>query len=428
MFVRKIHNLYSALRRQKQSLEELKKYQDKHLRSVLKYAYTHNRFYRALYKRHNVDISTIKTYADLPKLPIINKSDLQMYQKSSLPQSGLKYHQNTNHKNLIVRRTGGSTGKPLFVHFDKKAWDFSEAIYARSLLNTGYKSRELLINSNPFLIPEQKWYDKLGFFRKKQLSMSKSVESQLHFLYSQKEPFTFYTYPTLLKLLSKYVEPEKLKLNRIVATGELLTPQARKEIEEAFDTKIYNHYGTMEFNRVAWDCHDHDGMHIDMDSVALEFVKDNEHVVPGETGQTIMTNLHNYRFPLIRYNQGDYAVPSDEKNSCGIGLPLLKKLVGRDNDFIVLKNNERMSPIPLDVLLSHYEEVLQYQIIQKTKQHFELHVIKSLKFQQSVEYKILQKVRALLRNENIQITFYYHSEIRRSPGGKLRSVISLVRD
>lgn len=423
MFIRKVYNLASALRRQYKPLSFLKNYQNKLIRNLVRYAYRNNKFYHDLYKKNNIKISKIRSFDDLVKLPVVHKNDLQKYYSDFYNSTKDKYLQNTFYKNGILRRTGGSTGKPLFVYFNESAWDFSEAIYARSLLGAGYKPYEPMVVSNPFLIPKKRWFNYFGFFRKVHIPMDIDNTEQLKILRQRRKSFTLYSYPTLLRILSTMLDSNKPKINRIISTGELLTEKNRKDIESAFECPVYNHYGSMECNRIAWECEKKEGIHMDIDSLAIEFVKENQHVDYGEKGEIFLTNLHNYSFPLIRYHQGDFAVKIEDRCSCGRTLPLIKELLGRDNDFLFLDKDSRISPIPIDVALSEFSSILQYKLIQRNLNKFDLLLVQSKNFTDSTKDRINHDLSRLLRNPDIKINFKLVDKIPRSSGGKLRSIV-----
>lgn len=422
MLIRKIANLNYALKNQYKPLKILQKERDKQIKFIVNYAYKNNKFYHDLYKLNKVRISKIRGFKDLTKLPIVEKKDLQEHSNILLSNQNGKYLQIQDYKKGIIRRTGGSTGNPLHVYFDEKAWDFSESIYARSLLGTGYDPREILVNSNPFLIPKKRWFNKIGLFRKDFIPVEANNKETLKSLYSYKKPFTFYTYPTVLRNLSSDFNPKKAKINRIISTGELLDEKVKSELESKFECSIHNHYGSMECNRIAWECNKNEGMHLDIDSLGIEFIKNGEHITEGESGQVILTNLHSSSFPLIRYNQGDFAKPIRDKCSCGRNLPIVKELLGRDNDFIKLENKSRISPIPFDVVLSRIGGVSQFKLVQKSIKLFEIFLIPNGKVKIS-EDKISKEIQNLLRTNNFSINFKYVENIPRSKGGKLRSVV-----
>lgn len=426
MIFRNVYYLQKAIKDQYKPLKQLVNLQNKKLRFLLMYVYKNNKFYHDLYKESNIDISKINSMEDLTKLPIISKGDIQQYCDLYLKTKKDKYLQNHLYGNKIVRRTGGSTGKPLFVLFNKRSWDFSEAIYSRSLFGAGYKPYEKLIVSNPFLEPKKRWFTYLSLFRKEHIQIEAPIDKQANKLLNQKTHFTFYSYPTILKLISEKIKNKKLKINRIISTAELLTASTKKKIEESFNCKVYNHYGSMEFNRIAWECKKREGLHMDIDSLAIEFIKDNEHVSFNERGKIIITNLNNFFFPLIRYDQGDVGIPIEHKCSCGRSLPLIKELLGRDNDFIMLKNKELLSPITFDVALSKFSEILQFKLVQKKIDRFDLFIIKSKNFSDRIKEKVEDNLKKILKSDNIDINYKFVNDIQRSSGGKLRSIVSNI--
>ena len=60
----------------------------------------------------------------------------------------------------------------------------------------------------------------------------------------------------------------------------------------------------------------------------------------GETGRVIVTPLHNYAMPLIRYEIGDY-VELGEPCDCGRGLPVINRILGREQEILVLPTGEQ---------------------------------------------------------------------------------------
>ena len=56
---------------------------------------------------------------------------------------------------------------------------------------------------------------------------------------------------------------------------------------------------------------------------------------PGNVGRVVITVLHNLAMPLIRYEIGDYAAFGGEC-TCGRGLPVLERIVGRARNMLRL--------------------------------------------------------------------------------------------
>jgi phenylacetate-CoA ligase len=66
--------------------------------------------------------------------------------------------------------------------------------------------------------------------------------------------------------------------------------------------------------------------------------------LPGQIGQVVITTLHNFAMPLIRYAIGDFAEVGDGC-SCGRGLLHLRRIMGRERNMIKLPDGRWVWPI-----------------------------------------------------------------------------------
>ena len=111
--------------------------------------------------------------------------------------------------------------------------------------------------------------------------------------------------------LAKFSEKNNLNIykpKRLVCSAETLTSDMRTKIETVFGTKLYDFYGSRETASIAGECKD--GLiHIFSFNNYLEIVDQNNNpIIEGQEGRIIVTTLHNYSMPLIRYEIGDMAV------------------------------------------------------------------------------------------------------------------------
>ena len=96
----------SGLRRLHWKAEDLRKYQEKRMKSVIKYAYDNVSFYNEKMKGVGVRPDEIKKLDDLSKIPVIRKDEMRQINNDLLIS---KFY---NKDNLKMLRTSGSTGKP----------------------------------------------------------------------------------------------------------------------------------------------------------------------------------------------------------------------------------------------------------------------------------------------------------------------------
>ena len=88
--------------------KQLKAYQDKALRKIIRYAYNVP-LYHDKFKSHGIKPSDIKGINDIDKLPFITKNDLRSYYPDGIIPTGF------DKKYAFLVSTSGSTGKPVFL-------------------------------------------------------------------------------------------------------------------------------------------------------------------------------------------------------------------------------------------------------------------------------------------------------------------------
>ncbi|MBU7024843.1 MAG: phenylacetate--CoA ligase family protein, partial [Theionarchaea archaeon] len=187
-------------------------------------------------------------------------------------------------------------------------------------------------------------------------------------------------------------------------------PAWRKYIEKTLKAHTINKYGAAEIISIAWDC-SHGNMHIDADSVIVEFVKAGEHVAPGERGEVVVTNLWNVAMPFIRYRLGDLAVPSDELCSCGRGLPLIKELEGRFDDVVVLPSGGLVPCTRISAIFHSTPQVSEFGVIQDSPSHVVVSLVPQNGFTEEVENTLRNRMQNVLDNSvDVDIKVVDHLE------------------
>ena len=131
----------------------------------------------------------------------------------------------------------------------------------------------------------------------------------------------------------KNIEPEIM-----ASSGAVLDEYTKKYIENAFNTKIYDVYGSTEAGPIAFECRK-GNYHIHYDMVHVEIL-DSKYIV--------ITKLYGNATPIIRYNGlNDLIIPVNKKCNCGINSPLIGKIAGRKADSIILPDGKIIPPLSL---------------------------------------------------------------------------------
>jgi len=391
-------------------------------KKIINYAYNNTIFYRKKFDSLGLKPQEIKSREDILKIPLTTKKEVLANFPANLLAQGYSL------SDCHTENTSGSSGLKLTVALDYKAKDFCDCVYARALFAVGYKPWQSMAYFWPSVNHRKEFHEYLGLMPKDWISSHIRPEAQLDILLKLK-PRIIYGFPTILVVLAKIIENERVKYSAIrpefiISHAELLTEEARKYLERVFGCPVYNEYGATEFGfRMAWECRKREGLHIDADSVLIEFIKDGLPVKSGEAGEMIITGLVNRAMPLIRYQIGDVGVASDRKCSCGRGLPLMEVIEGRRDDFIILPSGKLVSPRGVVPIVEKVKEILEFRIIQKDKVKLLIHIVFSGGSRLEV-LPILKKDLLDFFNECVDIEFEIRQDIARSERGKLKAVIS----
>lgn len=406
--------------------QDLERIQLKKLRMMIKYAYDYVPYYHELFNSVKIKPEDIKCKRDLQKIPLTNKEDIQR-----------------NYLRIIAREidlakcgmvsTTGSTGKPLKIFFDDMVDNHSCALWRYVFLECGLYFGDTLVNiyalsGRSYVKPRfsLRHARARAYMKKADVSLYNPISENIEIV-EKIGPDAIYTYPSVLAILAKHVAEEKISKIRpklIFTIAETVTQHCRKLVQEAFGVNVNDIYGSAEFERLAFECNEHTGLHIIPDCV-LEFLKEGEAVNFGEEGEIVVTGLYNYVMPLIRYGIGDVGVPSDERCSCGRGFPLIKTILGRTDDFLVLPSGTNISPRNINVI-ENVPGILQYQTVQEKRDRFVVKVVKGEEFGENTINQIKEIIKAGCLGEDVTVDVKIVDKIPKERTGKIRTIISKV--
>ena len=96
----------------------------------------------------------------------------------------------------------------------------------------------------------------------------------------------------------------------------------------------------------------------------------------GESGEVVVTGLHSYAVPYIRYGLGDTATRGDDTCPCGAPFSTLRDVRGRVMDYCVLPAGRKIhhwEVIPMSFWDMPWHR--RYQLVQETQERLVLRVI-----------------------------------------------------
>jgi len=411
--------------------KELEDLQNKKLRALIKHAYENVPYYHRLFRKLNLKPEDIKTKEDLQKLPLLTKEEIRKNFSDLLAKDFKKWQPKQN-------ATSGSTGEPLKYYTTIDSISMGWAVGYRAWGWAGYKIGDKLVKlGGSSLVPSSLTFKKrLRYCLERVLplpstDMTEETLDRYALSISKFKPEYIRGYPSSLFILAKFLAKSDYNIQpkAIFTTAETLLPSHRRFIQDVFNCDVLDGYGCRDGSANAMECVEHSGYHMASELVIMEFIKDGEHVSPGEAGEIVATDLHNYAMPFIRYAVGDVGVPSDEQCSCGRGLPLVKSIEGRVINMIKLKDGTLLSGLPFTDIFEEIEykkegSIRKYQIVQENKDLIVVKIVRGENFTDDDMKKIIEFIRDIVKDLEIKIEFV--DEIPSTKSGKRLFVVSKV--
>ncbi|MGL4317483.1 MAG: phenylacetate--CoA ligase family protein [Pseudomonas sp.] len=241
-------------------------------------------------------------------------------------------------------------------------------------------------------------------------------------------PYYLLIYPTALHDLLRHFREHGgglPSLRQIRSIGETLTDALRNEARAQFDVDIVDSYSSQEMGVIAIQCPSSGLYHLMADNLIVEVLdSQGQACAPGEIGEVVLTDLHNFATPLLRYAIGDHAEVGPPC-SCGRTLPTLKRILGRSRNMVRYPDGSRRWP---RVGFDRYRSVApvqQYQLVQHSTAAIEVRLVVDRPLQEA-EQAALASIICESLGHPFQLSFNYFPErIPRGTGGKFEEFVCL---
>jgi len=213
-------------------------------------------------------------------------------------------------------------------------------------------------------------------------------------------------------------------LRQVLSLAEALRDDTRTLCHQAWGVGLTDVYSCEECGAIALQCPEHDHYHVCAETLLVEVVDEaGQPCVPGRPGRVLLTSLLNFATPLIRYELGDLA-ELGPPCSCGRGLPVLTRALGRYRDMVTLPDGSRLLA-NYGGMLREVPVVRQFQIVRRE--------VAALVFRYVADRPLADAERAVLTREiqhrfrhPFAVGFERVGSIPREPSGKYRDFVSLV--
>jgi phenylacetate-CoA ligase len=406
------------------SQEQVQEFQWHELRLLLEHAFRSVPYYQKKYAAAGIELGDIKTREDFSKLPSLSRDEVGAYRYelcSRLPKG-----------RLIPHATGGSSGVPTRFFITRDSYDWRCAASARAYSWSGYRTGERALylwgapvgNVSPF---KRAKLDGYRFFRRELVVPTflqtpelwqSAFEAALRF-----RPKFIVGYVSSLEQFAQFMLARDLTIpgvQAVLAAAEPVFDATRDLVRDAFRAPLFDTYGSREFMSIAAECEHHNGLHIHAENLLVETeLKANE--VPSEL---LITDLHNYGMPFIRYRIGDLGALADSACPCGRGLPLIHRLEGRVLEVLRTRDGRGVSPILWRHVLKDLAEVKEFQIQQTSLDEIVLSLVLAQPLSENSE-TLLRREMAKVFSTATRLTIKPVQAIPQLPSGKRRLAVGL---
>lgn len=408
------------------SPEMLEKWQNRELKSILEIAGTKVSYYKEMWR--NVNWKSINSVNQLSILPRVGKQQIRQNEKCFLVD-GL------NPKLLWVQKTSGSTGTSLRIYWPMtmvpKWWAIVE-VMIREPVGVAQSIPRAMMGGRPIIRgtpPKARYWRYNQWWRQLYLSSYHVSRKNAPYYTKALEQYSsqwITGYGSAIAALADSALKAglaPLPMSAVIVSGDTLVNGMRPTIERFFNCKCFDHYGQSEGVCMAMECR-LGRMHVIPLVGILEILReDGSCCEPGEVGEIVGTTLLNNAMPLIRYRLGDYAAwDIDQTCLCGNSSPIITKLEGRVDDYLVTEDGRKIGR--LSTAMKRSQTIHSAQIVQDRPGHAYLLVRpgEGYVFADASEVRddILERIGAFhLEIEEVH-------EIPKTPQGKTSLVIRLA--
>ena len=319
-------------------------------------------------------VKTTDFYKDYPE--DISLKDLPVVNKDTFRQQYDRFISST-YKDAPDNRvmcTSGSTGTPLRMiqNRDKIRHNTAGSIFLgaaagyyigmkeafiRVWVNNVKKSKFQLIQENMIMMDSSR--------------MDEQALAEMFHTIEKKKVKCLVGYSSALGELSDYIRKSgkdcsNCSVRAIIPISETMPEPVRRTLEKQFGCPVRAWYSNEENGIMGLQNEKDEGYRIDTETYYYEILKmdSDEPAEQGELGRIVITDLFNYAFPILRYDNGDTAVAVRKEKNGRFKL-YLSELYGRRSDLIYDCKGNAVTPYIITNNLWDIEGVKQYRFIQE---------------------------------------------------------------
>jgi phenylacetate-CoA ligase len=417
------------------SRERLEVEQALKLRRLIAHAFERVPYYRRLMEEHGVRPADIVGPADLPRLPVLTKEHIRTHATDLLADGFPRSH-------LLSGRTGGSAGTPLCFYSSRESrlsHGLARSLRAMEWAGVHLGDQTVIVSkrgargaaASSMLQAISRRALREVFVDATSLTDS-SLRAVVEHI-ARIRPRSLRGYSSAVAIIAEFIRDAGMtapQVGSIVVGGEQLFDEHRALLTEVFGVQPFSRYSSFENYDIAMECEAHAGMHVAAEDLMVEIVDGRGNPVPpGEKGRLLVTNLHEYGMPLIRYDTDDESSFSSSVCPCGRQLPLIVGVVGKTGNVIYTPSGKRLSPLTLGSSTLAPMGVRQFQFEQDALDHVTVRLVPDHQLDYDSAATLPPRVAAhfgRVLGEDVRVDVIVVDRIEPTPAGKHLFLISRV--
>lgn len=416
------------------SREVLEKMQNQKLHELAVHAYKRIPYYNRQWQELGITPDEIRRPADLAKLPLMTREDVLTHAADLIDPS-------LDKAQLEATPTGGTTGAAVRVYRDIEGSASRQAFYYRWTTRAGcdfQNDRYAMISRPSFdlMADPRRWGSRGERFHGSYAPGSRALTLACTNLLP--EVLTAYSrrmkrakvvylkgYPSAVHQLAQYLvnRGETLPLKAVLTSSECLFDDTREIVRKGFLCEVWDHYSCNELSVSASECERHSGYHVDTERCVVEVVDSAGVQLWDEVGLVCGTDLDNRAMPLFRYCLNDEAEMTRTPCECGRGHVMIKRLIGRRDDYVLTPTGVRITAPTLRQTLNDLDAVREFQITQETAHRVRVRIVANEDWRDSALETARSRLDGFL-NGSMDIEVERVDLIERAASGKFRLIVN----
>jgi len=403
--------------------EQLQTYKLNQLKLLVAHAENNVPYYRELFKQNSISSAQINTFEDFSQIPILTRNII----KNNIDRLKADNFQSYS---PIKTETSGTTGEVATVYRSAYHESFRLAAKWRQWNSYGYGFKQRRAN---ITMP---WSNRVD----DEVCELDKIENSLiintfHIIAGNSDkvinrlkdfkPRLIWAQPTVLAALSEYIINhgiEPFEVDNIATYGEKSYPHVRKVIKQAFKGDYFEYYGNRENSIGAWGKWDNKFYELS-EYCHLEIDKQTAVVEHPSAGELISTSLHNYAFPLIRYNSQDLAIMNGYISE-NDNYPQVELLGGRGKDLLLSSKGLTVPYLPHLYERKILNLIKKYQLYQKSINEVILKLVPLPDFDRKHDAEVMVEQFTKMLANNFQVSIEYVDDIPVTKSGKYPMAVS----